>query len=149
MSKNEARHAFETSHIYWHGLSHCWDATSPRSHHVRFRDDARSRHESHHKSFRDDGAPVPLPAADLRKLMQEPETDLTTAMPWVDRWTDVAPVVPAPRHIAVSKIEPMVAPRDVIAAILTVLLSIALVEVVFGRRINEHLRRRRRRHFGT
>ena len=143
MRKSEARHAFATSHIYWHGPSHCWDAISPRSHHVRFRDANVRRHEIE----RDDGAPVPLPAADLRKLTQEPETDLITATPWVDRWTDVAqvaPAAPAPKHIAVQKLEPMVAPRDVIAAFLTVLLSIALIEVVFGRRINEYLRRRRR-----
>jgi hypothetical protein len=27
MTKSEARHAYSTSYIYWHGANHCWDAT--------------------------------------------------------------------------------------------------------------------------
>ncbi len=27
MTESEARHAFPTSHLYWHGADHCWDAT--------------------------------------------------------------------------------------------------------------------------
>jgi hypothetical protein len=33
MSKTEARRHFSTSHLYWHGPDHCWDATSVRLHH--------------------------------------------------------------------------------------------------------------------
>jgi len=32
MSKTEARQHFHSSHIYWHGPNHCWDATPPRHH---------------------------------------------------------------------------------------------------------------------
>jgi hypothetical protein len=35
MSKTEARQHFRTSHIYWHGPDHCWDATPPRQHQVQ------------------------------------------------------------------------------------------------------------------
>jgi hypothetical protein len=27
MTKSEARRVYSTSHIYWHGANHCWDAT--------------------------------------------------------------------------------------------------------------------------
>lgn len=32
MSKTEARRHFSSSHIYWHGPDHCWDATAPQHH---------------------------------------------------------------------------------------------------------------------
>jgi hypothetical protein len=44
MSKSEARNHFSSSHIYWHGADHCWDATSPqqhRIHHVRHEEPTR------------------------------------------------------------------------------------------------------------
>jgi hypothetical protein len=34
MSKTEARNHFSSSHIYWHGPDHCWDATPARHHGV-------------------------------------------------------------------------------------------------------------------
>ena len=34
MSKTEARQHFNSSHIYWHGPDHCWDATPPRHHQI-------------------------------------------------------------------------------------------------------------------
>jgi hypothetical protein len=30
MSQSEARERFSTSHLYWHGPGHCWDATPVR-----------------------------------------------------------------------------------------------------------------------
>jgi len=32
MSKTEARNHFSSSHIYWHGPDHCWDATPVHRH---------------------------------------------------------------------------------------------------------------------
>jgi hypothetical protein len=32
MNKGEARKHFSSSHIYWHGPDHCWDATPSRHH---------------------------------------------------------------------------------------------------------------------
>src|SRR5579871_4293816 len=30
MTKDEARKQFATSHLYWHGADHCWDASPGR-----------------------------------------------------------------------------------------------------------------------
>src|ERR1700742_3688213 len=30
MTMAEARTQFSTSHLYWHGPNHCWDATAPQ-----------------------------------------------------------------------------------------------------------------------
>src|SRR5258708_27735496 len=35
MSKSEARQHYRSSHIYWHGPDHCWDATPGRHRQVR------------------------------------------------------------------------------------------------------------------
>ena len=32
MNKSEARKHFSSSHLYWHGPDHCWDATPGRRH---------------------------------------------------------------------------------------------------------------------
>jgi hypothetical protein len=32
MTESEARRAYATSHLYWHGADHCWDATPGRVH---------------------------------------------------------------------------------------------------------------------
>jgi hypothetical protein len=129
MSKAEARHAFETSHIYWHGVSHCWDATSPRSRHVTRHAPSRDDMHDRHAASR---AVTPIPEVDQRKLVlavPEPEP----ATPWSARWPDIVQVGPGPKHVAVHKPDPMVTPRDVVAVVLVVFLSIALAEVIFDR----------------
>src|SRR5215813_8451857 len=35
MTQAEARAQFATSHLYWHGPDHCWDATAPTHRIVR------------------------------------------------------------------------------------------------------------------
>src|SRR5437660_173653 len=35
MTMAEARAQFATSHLFWHGSGHCWDATSPQHRIVR------------------------------------------------------------------------------------------------------------------
>jgi hypothetical protein len=32
MTESEARRVYSTSHLYWHGADHCWDATPGRRH---------------------------------------------------------------------------------------------------------------------
>lgn len=141
MTRTEARDTFETSYIYWHGANHCWNATSPRSRHVLKRDGERSRHNLERDA-------VPFPEADQRRLLQvmaiEPEPVLPPQETWLDRWTEITTVAPRPMvaTIVEREPEPMVTPRDVVAMILTVFLSIALFEVVSGGQ-------RRRRGFGT
>jgi hypothetical protein len=129
MSKTEARQHFGTAHLYWRGSGHCWDATPTRPHGVRH----RVRHPEPTPRF-----VVPIPSPDLRRsanamATDEPETDLITAIPWVERWTDITQVVP-PKPIVVTerKPEPMVTPRGVVMVIITIALALVIVEILFG-----------------
>jgi hypothetical protein len=146
MSKAEARHAFHSSYIYWHGVDHCWDATAVRRHGVR--------HRAHH----DEPEPtppamIPMPSPDLRRsanamAVDEPETDLISAAPWIERWLDVTRI--APPHTAIvaeREPQPMVTLRGVVMVIITIILTLAIVEVLFGGMINERMRKRRHRGF--
>src|SRR5882672_4687711 len=130
MSKTEARHSFHSSHIYWHGVDHCWDATPIRRH--------GGQHRAHHHE------PKPTPPT----VMPMPSPDLITATPWVEHWNDITQVVP-PKPIVVieRKPEPMVTPRGVVMVIITIVLTLVIVEILFGGMINERMRERRHRGF--
>jgi len=146
MSKTEARHTFHSSYIYWHGVGHCWDATPMRRHGVRYR-------VHHDEPEPTPPAVIPMPSPDLRRsanamAVDEPETDLVTATPWVARWIDVMQI--APPHTAIvaeREPQPMVTPRGVVMVIITIILTLAIVEVLFGGMINERMRKRRHRGF--
>jgi hypothetical protein len=133
MSKTEARQHFGTVYLYWHGPEHCWDATPTRPHGVR----DRVRHPEPEPTPR---FVVPTPSPDLRRLANamatdEPETNRITVTPWVERWTDITQVVP-PNPIVVieRKSEPMVTPRGVVMVIITIALTLVIVEIFFGRK---------------
>ncbi len=87
MSKTEARQHFGTVYLYWHHPEHCWDATPTRPHGVH--------HRVHHpESEATPLSVVPMPSPDLRRsanamATDEPETQLITVTPWVERWTDI------------------------------------------------------------
>jgi hypothetical protein len=144
MSKTEARQQFG-SYIYWHGPEHCWDATPTRSYGVR------------HRVHRQEPEPtppavVPMPSPDRRRsanamATDEAEIDLITATPWVERWTDITQVVPPQFVVAIPKPEPMVTPRGVVMVFITIILTLAIVEILFGGMINERMRKRRHRGF--
>ena len=100
MTMAEARQQYATTHLYWHGAGHCWDATPPRHRVVR----VKSREEQ--QARRDNREPVPQEPK-WRNAMSEmlpvdarPETlsapspppDETPPMNWPDRWVDIAPV---------------------------------------------------------
>jgi hypothetical protein len=145
MSKTEARQSFHSSHIYWHGVDHCWDATPIRRHGGQHR-------AHHHEPEPTPPAVMPMPSPDLRRsanamAVDEPETDLITATPWVERWTDITQVASPQFVVAIPKPEPMVTPRGVVMVIITIILTIAIVEVLFGGMINERMRKRRHRGF--
>jgi hypothetical protein len=135
MSKTEARQHFGSVHIYWHGVDHCWDATSIQRHGVRHRVHYQVRYHVPEPISR---AVVPTPSPDLRRsanamATDEPETGPVTATPWVERWTDITQVVP-PKPIVVTEREPepMVTPRGVVMVIITIVLTLTIIEVVFG-----------------
>jgi hypothetical protein len=128
MSKTEARQHFGTVYLYWHGPEHCWDATPTRLHGVRH----RVRHPEPTPHL------VPIPSPDLRRsanamATDEPETELITAIPWVERWTDITQRTP-PASIVVTdrKSEPTVTSRDAVMAIIAIVLTLAVVEFLFG-----------------
>jgi hypothetical protein len=144
MSKTEARQQFG-SYIYWHGPEHCWDATPTRPYGVR--------HRVHHQESEPTppGA-VPMPSPDRRRsanamATDEAEIDLITATPWVERWTDITQVVPPQFVVAIPKPEPIVTPRGVVMVFITIILTLAIVEILFGGMINERMRKRRHRGF--
>ena len=143
MSRTEARQSFHSSHIYWHGVDHCWDATPIRRH--------GGQHRAHHPEPTPP-AVMPMPSPDLRRsanamAVDEPETSLITATPWVERWTDITQVVPSQFVVAIPKPEPMVTPRGVVMVFITIILTLAIVEILFGGMINERMRKRRHRGF--
>ena len=131
MSKTEARQHFGTVYLYWHGPEHCWDATATRPHGVRH----RARHPEVEPTPR---FVVPMPSPDLRRsayamATDEPETDLITATPWVERWPDITQIVP-PKPIVITerKPEPMVTPRIMLMVIVATALTLVIVEILFG-----------------
>jgi hypothetical protein len=95
----------------------------------------------------------PMPSPDLRRsanamAVDETATDLITATPWVERWNDITQVVP-PKPIVVfeRKPEPIVTPRGVVMVVFTIVLTLVIVEMLFGGMINERMRKRRHREF--
>jgi len=48
MTMAEARQQFSTSHLFWHGSGHCWDATAPRQRLARIKpsEDQNARRDS-------------------------------------------------------------------------------------------------------
>ena len=151
MSKTEARQHFGSVHIYWHGPDHCWDATPTRRHHqidkvqrkiqiheVRERIDQPNWHDSMSEMLPDD-EPAQTPWV-IRWANIEPSQPRIIA-----RWVDIVQVAPPP--IIERKQEPMVTPRGVVIVIINIILTLAIVEVLFGGLINERMRKRRHRGF--
>src|SRR5260370_36862561 len=108
---------------------------------------------THHDPEPTPPAVMPMPSPDLRRsanemAVDEPATDLITATPWVERWNDITQVVrPKPIVVIERKPEPMVTPRGVVMVIITIVLTLVIVEILFGGVINERMRERRHRGF--
>jgi hypothetical protein len=128
MSKTEARQHFGTVYLYWHGPEHCWDAIPTHLHGVR----RRVRHPEPTPHFA-----VPLPSPDLRRsanamATDEPETEPITVIPWLERWTDITQRTPAASIVVTDKSESTVTPRDAVMVIIAIILTLAVVEFLFG-----------------
>jgi hypothetical protein len=138
MTQTEARQHLGSVHIYWHGKDHCWDATRTCRHHlidkVQQKIDQPKWHEATSEMLPD----------------QEP---LQT--PWVDRWVNIEPpqlaivargvdiVQVAPPPNIEREPEPMATPPGVVMVIITMVLTLAIVEVVFGGMIYQRVASRR------
>src|SRR5262249_38651686 len=114
MTQAEARAQFATSHLYWHGPDHCWDATAPAHRIVRRirpkePQAAENDNPAPEAAAQDDGAAPAKREPKWRNAMSEmlpaetpavaaPMPSLpaiaTTGMNWLDRWVDVAQVAP-------------------------------------------------------
>ena len=101
MTKAEARQHFATSHIYWHGPDHCWDAKPVRRRSIQRNADVQVRASKWREALSELPPDVPNPPA----VSNQPEpaqerSEVTNSVPtpgkaWSDRWVDVVQVVPA------------------------------------------------------
>lgn len=165
MTQAEARAQFATSHLYWHGSGHCWDATPPRHDLVR-----RVRPKEHREAQRDTeeakppaprwreamsemlpaeavfGPPV-LPASPVPPVVDADDPPLSRAN-WLDRWVDIAQTVPLallargpepadPAPAVAPKAEPLVTTTRVMLTFLSLVLALAIVELLFRATIRE------------
>jgi hypothetical protein len=103
MTQAEARQRFATSHLYWHGLDHCWDATPNKRRLTRMiqqKDDPEVQQQDQQPKWREAMSKLlPADAQPPGSPMAEgyhPPSDVMGHASWSDRWVDVAQVVPTP-----------------------------------------------------
>jgi hypothetical protein len=166
MTQGEARAQFPTTHLYWHGSNHCWDATAPRHRLVH-----RIKPSANREAEADDEEPKksePKWRNAMSEMLPEeasagepvfrtaPQTvwaydDSAAPAPltsWLDRWVDIAQIAPAdvfarkaeptePLLTAGQKVEPLVTPARVIFAFLALVLTILVIEFLFRATIHD------------
>ena len=156
MSQAEARQMFRTSHLYWHGNDHCWDASPSRGtsiarpvRHHEPRAPAVTTTKPSDDSAKASGSVFPV---ELRQEISLPNlgkwsgtmamADTIETTPWINRWPD-QPIVPPsrPRFAGTAADTALVTPRGIMAVIMTLGLSMALFEIVFGGRWQRKPRR--------
>jgi hypothetical protein len=169
MTMAEARAQFATSHLYWHGPNHCWDATAPLHRVVRSvkprEQQPRDDNAAPDVAAQDDGAVPAKREPKWRNAMSEmlpldapgiavPSLPAiaATGMNWLDRWVDVAQVAPpsflrrSPQLAAAEvspttgqKADPMVTPVRLILVFLSIVVILAVIELLFRNTIHERL----------
>ena len=147
MTKAEARKAYRTSYLYWHGKGRCWDAASRhqkvgavRRHRVEASHIAKVRSKPEVKAEVVDSSPVPtranrtLTPDDLRTWANSMAT--MTAEPIVtilDRWPDEE--LPQHRTKPTAEEPSLTATRTTIMVIIMFMVLVAvLIEVRVHRR---------------
>jgi len=142
MTQAEARQQFATSHLYWHGSGHCWDAMTPSRRVVH-----RVRENVQREAQRDPAEPS-NPEPKWREAMSEMLPANETPSPgvnWENRWVEIAQVpmggdkVPQEEASAnaAHRIELMFTPMSGLLAFLASLgLALALIETLLFRRAN-------------
>jgi len=127
MSKTEALQHFGSVHIYWRGPEHCWNATPTRRHHQIHKVQQKIDQPKWYASMSEmlpDEEPVQTPWVDRWVDIEPPH------LPIVARWVDIVQVAPPP--IIEREPEPMVTPRGVMMVIITIALTLVIVEILFG-----------------
>jgi hypothetical protein len=174
MTMAEARAQFATSHLYWHGPDHCWDATAPQHRMVRrvkpkepqaegegegedtapsiaAPDDAvPSRREPKWRNAMSEMLPADTPG--VASALPSLPAIAATGLNWLDRWVDVAQVAPpsflrrntelAAAEVSTSagqKADPMVTPMRLILVFLSIVVILAVIELLFRNTIHERL----------
>jgi hypothetical protein len=171
MTMAEARAQFATSHLWWHGPNHCWDATPPQHRIVR-----RVKPKEHEAD--DDSAKPEIAAKDdgttparrepkwrngMAEMLPADTPGVAAAVPslpdiaaagmnWLDRWVDVAQIAPpsflrrtteaAAAEVsptAGQKSDPMVTPVRLILVFLSIVVILAVIELLFRNTIHERL----------
>jgi len=135
MSKTEARQHLGAVHLYWHGSDRCWDANP-----------GRRRYQAHKvQQIRKVERKIDQPKWYESMSQMLPESQMLPdeqpeKTPWVDRWVDIAPsqrpivelVEVASAAVIEREPEPMLTPRGVLMAMISIALTLAIVELVFG-----------------
>src|SRR5262249_12148980 len=167
MTMTEARAQFATSHLYWHGSDHCWDATPPRHRIVRRGKPKDEREARDDKATPDDTVAPVKREPKWRNAMSEmlpPETPIVDTAPpqftviatpgldWLDRWVDITQIAPpaflrrttelASADVSPSlgqKADPMVTPVRLILVFLSIVVILAVIELLFRNAIHDRL----------
>ena len=171
MTMAEARAQFATSHLYWHGPNHCWDATAPMHRVVRRvkprEQPAQDDNAAPDIAAQDDGlAPakrepkwrnamsemLPVDAPSVASALPSLPAMATTGVNWLDRWVDVAQVAPPSflrrtteaataevSPVLAQKADPMVTPMRLILVFLSIVVILAVIELLFRNTIHERL----------
>jgi hypothetical protein len=139
MTKTEARQHFGWVHIYWQGKYRCWDATPIRQHHLIDKVQQKIDQPKWHEA-----TPVMLPDQEpLQTQWVEPWVDIEPPqLPIVARGVDIVQVAPPPT--IEREPEPMVTPPAmVVMVIISLALTLAIVEVLFGGMIYQRVASKR------
>ena len=99
MTKSEAQKHFATTYLYWHGVDHCWDASSGRrqlTRNVQQKNTESIRKQDSESDWRGarselllSDTPPPAPQAQPSER-NEPPSESSIGVPWTDRWVDLA-----------------------------------------------------------
>ncbi len=175
MTMAEARAQFATSHLWWHGADHCWDASAPAHRIVRHvkpkeqqaREDSREDRATPDVVTQDDGAApakrepkwrnamsemLPAGTSDVAAAAPSLPAIAATGMTWLDRWVDVAQVAPPSllrrdteaasadvSPVVRQKSDPMVTPVRLILVFFSIVVILAVIELLFRNTIHERL----------
>ena len=161
MTMAEARQQFRTSHLYWHGAGHCWDANAPVHgivRHIRQRSPEQAEQDNQQQKnpapmwrnalsemLPDDGAAqVSVPQIFPQSSWTYDESEAPSArMSWLDRWVDVAQVTPPilasgkaePAYSLPAegrRVDPLVTPTRILMAFLALAMMLAIIELLQG-----------------
>jgi hypothetical protein len=164
MSLAEARQQLGQVHLYWHGSGHCWDANANRHgfiSHARHTDVRQVQRDDSEPNAADSkteelkwrdamsemlpaDAPVFRSAAAAVPVEEQGETPVP-GLNWLDRWVDVVqvfprldPAAPSASPTPPAKFEPLVTPVRVLLAFLAIIVTLAVIEILFRSTIHEY-----------